>query len=130
MKRRPHFYIVALIISFFTSLALADEQKMNILEVYDQFVMANKATNLCSKPTEVQTKNHFKNTLLVTMKAMQKVKELKPSYSREQIIDVMKKRSDMLSQKINTKVESDGCNNPVIQDLIKRHEIQSNLKLG
>lgn len=130
MKKSLQFYMLALLTVFFAPSVSAEEQKMNILKVYDQFVMANKAADLCAQPSQEQRKNNAKNYILVSMRAMQEIMKLKPEFSKQNVIDVMQKRSKSLVETVDIMIKESGCSDPKTQDLLKRYEIQSNLKFG
>jgi len=97
--------------------------------MFDHFVMAEQAARKCSKPTEKQINKHVRNTALVTINAMKKIKELNPTYSEQDVRDVITNRYKMLWKKFKVKFKDGGCDNPIMKDLLVLYKVQANLEI-
>ena len=53
-----------------------------------------------------------------------------PNRTKEQITDAMKKKTEILSQKVHDIIRDKGCDASHIQDLIKRFYVQAKWKPG
>jgi hypothetical protein len=107
------------------------QQKLDIIQVMGQFVQANYAASQCLKPKpELQTIAKFDlNFRIVTIHATEEMQKRKPELSKQQVYDIFKKGADAVQKQIDEVIRTKGCSDPRIQDLIKRFDIQANLKL-
>lgn len=115
----------ALVISPF---AIA-EQKLDIVQIMGQFVQANHAASKCIKPDQKTLSNFLSNFRVVTVRAVEKLKKQNPGQSDQQIVDGLKQRTGVVEKMIDDTIRANSCSDLRIQDLLKRFEIQANLKL-
>ena len=119
--------IFVFIIGFKQSYAQNDP---DILQIFDQFVTSNAVTGICEKPDE-ETLTHFlANFQMVSVLASKKLKEIYPEYTKDNISRTMKKRSELITQKVNEIVEAKGCTDPDVKIIIKRFYVQAKWKPG
>ena len=129
MKRRISCTLAALLIAVFAVPdVLAEERKIGILKIFDQFVMASKAASRCVEPEEEKLRSFLTNLRIVSQRAAEEVRRRKPDWTGEQIAAVMKKRSEGLSKKVGAVIDEKGCADPRIEDLLRRFEMQAWLK--
>lgn len=67
---------------------------------------------------------------LVTVRAAEEMKKRKPDLTDQQISEKFKTASDAVAKQIDDLIRVNGCSDPRIQDLLKRFEVQANLKFG
>ena len=118
--------IAALLVASSASLA---QQKLDIVEIMGQFVQANYAAGKCLKPDQKTTSKFNSNFKVVSARAMEEMLKRKPGATEQQVSEFFKKASDTVQARINEVIQDKGCSDPRIQDLLKRYDIQANLKL-
>lgn len=97
----------------------------DILQIYDQFVISSAAASRCAKPDK-ETLNYFlANFQIVSTYASQELKKRYPAQAKEQIANAIKNRSDSITHKIFELVREKGCNDPDIQQVVKRFFVQA-----
>jgi hypothetical protein len=103
------------------------QQKLDIIQIMGQFVQSEYAAQKCSKPDERTLAKFNSNFRVVTIRATEEMQKRKPGATVEQITDVFGKASAAVVKQIDDVLKIGGCNDPRIQDLLKRFEIQINL---
>lgn len=112
------------------NIAYAEEKTPDILQIFDQFASSNAAASKCTKPSKETLTKYQANYLMVSLFTSQKLAEKYPKYTKEQISKAMKRKSDFISDKVFKIVKEKGCNDPSIQQLTKRFNLQAKWKLG
>lgn len=131
MKRTSLYQALVVTVAISVSpIALAEEKNLDILGIYDQFIMASKAASKCTEPEKDKLDKFLSNFRVVAHRAGEKIKTRKPDWSEKDVLDRMKMRSDYLSQKVEAVIQEKGCKDDRIVDLIKRFEMQSQLNFG
>ena len=102
----------------------------DILGIFDQFITSSAAAGKCEKPTK-ETLSHFlANLQMVSSFSSKKLKEKYPEYSKENISKTLKRRSDLITKKVNEIIDDKGCADSEVQEIIKRFYMQSKWKPG
>ena len=104
--------------------------KMNIFQIFDQFLLSSHAASSCIKPEEKTLTNHLANFKAVwdrTLNALTKKHSSKP---KEYSLGLMNKRNKFLKIKINEIVKKNGCKDNRIKKFIKIFNIQAKMTLG
>jgi hypothetical protein len=116
--------------SFFaaSSFAIA-QQKLDIVQIMGQFVQASYAASKCSKPDQKTLSSFLSNFKIVSVRATEEMKKRNPGLSDQQIVEGFKKQTTAVEKAIDGAIGTNGCGDPRIQDLLKRFEVQANLKL-
>jgi hypothetical protein len=109
--------------------SLAPAQQLDIVQIMGQFVQAGYATSRCAKPDQIALSNYLANFKLVTFRAMEELRKRNPSQTEQEIVGELKQRTEAVEKTIDEAIRTNGCSDPRIQDLLKRFEIQANLKL-
>lgn len=123
---RMYFLFFTLITAVFPAVA---QQKLDIIQIMGQFVQVNYAASKCLKPDQDKLSRFLANFKIVTVRASEEIRKRNPSMSEQQVAESFKKGSDIVENQINGVLVTSGCSDPRIQDLLKRFEIQVNLKL-
>jgi hypothetical protein len=105
------------------------QQKLDIVQIMGQFVQANYAASQCLKPDQQTISRFQSNFRIVTIRATEEMLKRKPDSSEQQVAEQFRKGTDVVKNKIDEVIRKNGCSDPAIQDLLKRFEIQANLKL-
>lgn len=105
------------------------QQKLDIVQIMGQFVQANHAASKCLKPDGETLARFLHNFKIVTIRASEEVRKRNPALSDQQIGENFKKGQEAVAKQIDAVLAVSGCSDPRIQDLLKRFEIQANLKL-
>jgi hypothetical protein len=108
--------------------SLATAQQLDIVQIMGQFVQAGYATSRCAKPDQRTLSNYLANFKLVTFRAMEELKKRNPSQTEQEIADGLKQRTGAVEKAIDETIRTNGCNDPRIQDLLKRFEMQASLQ--
>lgn len=104
------------------------EQKLDIVQIMGQFVQASYAASRCIKPDQ-ETLSHFLyNYKIVSIRAGEELKKRNPGQSDQQLVDDLRQRTGAVEKAIDEVIRTKTCSDPRIQDLLKRFEIQANLK--
>jgi hypothetical protein len=112
-----------------TSPIAAAEQKLDIVQTMGQFVQASYAASRCIEPDQETLARFLFNYKMVSVRASEELKRRNPGQSNQQIVDGLKQRTSAVEKAIDGVIREKGCSDPRIQDLLKRFEIQANLKL-
>lgn len=124
-------FVKILITSFvltISPLAVA-QQKLDIVQVMGQFVQASYAASRCIKPDQETLSRFLFNFKMVSVRASEELKKRNPEQTDQQIVEGLKQRTSAVEKAIDDVIRAKGCGDPRIQDLLKRFEIQANLKL-
>lgn len=122
--------ILVLIIALSSISPVFAQQKLDIIQIMGQFVQANHAASKCIKPDQSTLSKFLWNFHLVTVRAAEEMKKRKPELTEQQIAEKFKAASDAVAKQIDDVIRSNGCSDPRVQDLLKRFEVQANLKFG
>lgn len=125
-------FFAKVIIAFFASaiapIAVA-QQKLDIVQIMRQFVQASYAASRCIKPNQEMLSRFIFNFKIVSVQANEELKKRNPGQSEQQIVEGLKQRTNAVEKVIDDVIREQGCSDPRIQDLLKRFEMQANLKL-
>lgn len=125
-KSRLHSLIAA------TALAISPvsfaQQKLDIVQIMGQFVQASYAASRCIKPDQQTLSRFLVNFKIASIRATDELRKRNPGYSDQQIVEHLKRGSDAVEKQIDEVIQTNGCGDPRIQDLLKRFEMQANLK--
>lgn len=127
MKRSVKKTLIVIFLLAVSPLAIAQE-KLDIVQIMGQFVQANHAASKCIKPDQRTLSNFLSNFKVVYIRATEELKKRNPSLSDQQIVEGFKQRTSAVEKAIDDVIGKNGCGDPRIQDLLKRFEIQANLK--
>jgi hypothetical protein len=123
---------VKILIAFFAAaispVAVA-QQKLDIVQIMGQFIQASYATSRCIKPDQETLSRFLFNYKMVSVRASEELKKRNPGQSDQQIVEGLKQRTSTVEKAIDDVIRAKGCGDPRIQDLLKRFEMQANLKL-
>jgi mevalonate kinase len=97
----------------------------DILQIFDAFILSSAAARKCVKPDEEVLANYLANFRMISIRAAQELQKRFPDKTKEQIGNVMKKNSELLTEKVDEVIDADGCENEKIDDLIKRFYLQA-----
>lgn len=105
------------------------QQKLDIIQTMDQFLQASYAVSKCGKPDQATHSKFLANFQVVTLRAADEIKKRNPGMSEQQVFETFRTSNTTVARQIDGVIQSGGCGDPRIQDLLKRFEIQANLKL-
>lgn len=97
----------------------------DILQIYDQFTTSSAAASRCIKPDKETLNQFLANFQMVYVYASKELIKRYPDQTKEKIADAMKKRGDSITQKIFEIVRDKGCDDPNIQQVVKRFYVQA-----
>ncbi len=120
--------LLAIVAAAISPIAVA-QQKLDIVQIMGQFVQANYAASRCIKPDQEMLARFLSNYKMVSVRASEELKRRNPGQSDQQIVEDLKQRTSAVEKAIDGVIREKGCGDPRIQDLLKRFEIQANLKL-
>ncbi len=121
-------YLITFLITTISSIADA-QQRPDIVQIMGQFVQSSYAASRCIKPDQKTLSNFLFNYKIVSVRAGEELKKRNPAQTHQQIADGLKMRTRAVENAIDSIISENGCDDPRIQDLLKRFEIQANLKL-
>lgn len=122
MRFINHLFLITICLSF--NFAEAQDSP-NIFQIYDQFVTSRTAATRCAKP-DSQTHKHFSANFEIVSNAVGKELSLRyPERSMAEITAVMSNRQEAVFQKVSEIVLEKGCDDPSIQQVVKRFYVQA-----
>lgn len=98
------------------------------MQIMGQFVQASYAASRCIKPDQETLSRFLSNYKTVSIRAGEELKKRNPGLSGQQIIDDLKQRTGAVEKAIDDVIRTNSCSDPRIQGLLKRFEVQANLK--
>ncbi|MGE5489668.1 MAG: hypothetical protein ACM31P_00105 [Actinomycetota bacterium] len=105
------------------------QQKPDIIQTMDQFLQASYAVSKCGKPDQSTHSKFLANFQVVTLRAAEEIRKRNPGMSDQQVYETFRTSNNTVAQQIDGVLKAGGCGDPRIQDLLKRFEVQANLKL-
>ena len=115
----------ALLASSTSSLA---QTKLDIVEIMRQFILAEHAAKQCLRPDQQTLARFEANRRIVTVRATEEMLKRKPGATARQVAEWYARSTTPVLVHMDEIIRSKGCDDPRIQDLLKRFEIQANLK--
>lgn len=115
----------ALLASSTSSLA---QNKLDIVEIMRQFILAEHAAKQCLRPDQQTLARFEANRRIVTVRATEEMLKRKPGATARQVAEWYARSTAPVLVHMDEIIRSKGCDDPRIQDLLKRFEIQANLK--
>jgi hypothetical protein len=114
---------------FMCTPAVFGGQKLDIIQIMGQFVQARYAASQCLKPDQDTIARFNSNFRIVSIRATEEMLKRRPGSTVTQVSVQFKKGTDTVQKQIDEVIRTKGCDDSRIQDLLKRFEIQANLKL-
>ncbi len=108
---------------------LAVAQQLDIVQIMGQFVQVSYASSRCAKPDQEKLANFLKNFNIVYTRGTEELKKRNPTKSEHQVLQGLKQSVAAVEKAIDEVIRDKGCNDPRIQDLVQRFDMQANLKL-
>ena len=127
MKKLLTRTIITLLAVVISPIVIA-QQKLDIVQIMGQFVQASYAASRCIKPDQETLSRFLFNFKVVSVRAIEELKKRSPGQSDQQIVEDLKRRTSAVEDAIDDVIRARGCGDPRIQDLLKRFEIQANLR--
>ena len=115
----------ALLASSTSSLA---QNKLDIVEIMRQFILAEYAAKQCLRPDQQTLARFEANRRIVTVRATEEMLKRKPGATARQVAEWYARSTAPVLVHMDEIIRSKSCGDPRIQDLLKRFEIQANLK--
>jgi hypothetical protein len=119
---------ISICISLTSQVAVAG--KINIFQIFDQFLLASHAASSCTTPDDNVLTNQIANFQAVWLRTAEEIKKRNPSDSEEVIEERMNNRNETLKSKVKGIIKQGGCEDSRIQTLIKLFSAQAEMKLG
>lgn len=102
--------------------------KTDILKIFEHFTLANAAASKCIKPEKLELTSFLANYQMVSVHALQEIQERKSGITKKQAQEILKAGSTKVTKAVHSVIAKEGCENPKIQDLIKRFHVQAKWK--
>jgi hypothetical protein len=125
-----HKYIILLFFTLSGINPVHATDKLDILSIFDQFVTSGAAASQCDKPSKETLTKFLANFQMVSILASKKLKEQYPKATSERIEQAKKKRTEKITTEVEEIVDKNGCDNPDVQEAIKRFYVQAEWKPG
>jgi len=103
-------------------------EKTDVLKIYEAFTLTSAAAGKCIKPDKEELTSFLANYQMVTVSVQTELKKRKPELTKEQAGNIINVSGKKLTGAINTFIEKEGCENPKIQELIKRFHVLAKWK--
>lgn len=105
------------------------QQTLDIVEIMGQFIQARYAASKCANPDPETLARFVQNLEIVSIRATEEMRKRNPAMSEHSVQALFERGSDAVARRIDGVLAANGCSDPRIQDLLRRFEIQANLKL-
>ena len=96
--------------------------------MYNQFTAVSAASGKCMTPQKDELTAFLANYKMVTTLMYQEIKKRKPDFTEEQVKKAIKMGNSKVTAAVYKVIETESCNSPKIQDLIKRFHVQTKWK--
>jgi len=106
----------------------SNAENINILKMYNQFTAVSAASGKCMTPQKDELTAFLANYKMVTTLMYQEIKKRKPDFTEEQVKKAIKMGNSKVTAAVYKVIETESCNSPKIQDLIKRFHVQTKWK--
>ena len=106
----------------------SNAENINILKMYNQFTAVSATSGKCMTPQKEELTAFLANYKMVTTLMYQEIKKRKPDFTEEQVKKAIKMGSSKVTAAVYKVIETESCNSPKIQDLIKRFHVQTKWK--
>jgi hypothetical protein len=106
----------------------SNAENINILKMYNQFTAVSAASGKCMTPQKDELTAFIANYQMVTTLMYQEIKKRKPDFTEEQTKKAIKMGGSKVTSAVYEVIETESCNSPKIQDLIKRFHVQAKWK--
>lgn len=106
----------------------SNAEHTNILKMYNQFTAVSAASGKCMTPQKDELTSFLSNYQIVTTLMYQEIKKRKPDFTEGQVNKAIKMGSSKVTAAVYKVIETESCNSPKIQDLIKRFHVQAQWK--
>lgn len=110
-----------------TPAALA-QNKLDIVEIMRQFILAEHAAKQCLKPDQQTWARFEANRRIVVVRSTQEMLKRKPGATVRQVSEWYARSTVPVMEHMDAIIRTKGCGDPRIQDLLRRFEIQANLQ--
>lgn len=104
------------------------QHKLDIVEIMRQFILAEHAAKQCLKPDQQTLARFEANRRIVAIRSTQEMLKRKPGATAKQVAEWYAHSTAPAMLQIDAVIRSKGCGDPRIQDLLKRFDMQANLK--
>ena len=129
MKRRI-FALASLIISFFAPSTLVGQGRVDIVQIYQDFLASRVAALECGAIDKTTEQKFLSNQMSVTIRATQALHERNPTLSDTVLKDRLIAAQQLLQTTVKTEISQKGCASERIQQLLKLYKIHSAMSLG
>lgn len=100
-------------------------ERIGILKIYDQFIVSSAAAGQCIEISDEAATHFLANFQMVSIHASQELARQYPEHTELQIAKAMERKRDLLTSKVIELVRNRGCDDPDIQEVIRRFEVQA-----
>jgi hypothetical protein len=119
-------HLIALIgLTLLTTPLPAQERKVTIVQIWENFLASSVAHNKCGTKDEALEKKFAMNLFEVTIRATQKVKEEKPENPEAELVKLMDNKGKEIRAKVEEIAASKGCDFDGIQRLLKLYKFHA-----
>ena len=99
-----------------------------ILRIYEDFTRVSTSAGACAKPSKEELTNFLANYQMVSALALQKIQEMKPSFSKEQAAEKLKGAGKGITKQTQEKISKEGCDSASIKELVEKFHKLSDWK--
>ncbi len=123
-------YIIILLFTLSGINPVHAADKLDMLSIFDQFITSGAATSQCEKPSKETLTKFLANFQMVSILASKKLKEQYPKATSQNIEQAKNQRTEQITTKVEEIIGKKGCDNPDVQEIIKRFYVQAEWKPG
>ena len=120
-------FISTLFLLSYSSLSFS-QNNLDIVQILGQFYQASYATSKCTVLSQELQQSFSKNFEIVSFRARESIKSKNKGISDSEISSQLNKGKTAVESQIESVIQSKGCSDPRIQDLLKRYVVQATLK--
>lgn len=120
--------VVVLVVLGLVSPAAA-ESRIDILEIFDQFMISNAVASRCEKPDEQKAAKFLANMNTVRIFATKKLMQMSKDATEKTIDKAAVERYRRIDKAISDVIAREGCDAPQIKEARKRFDVQAEMNL-
>jgi hypothetical protein len=119
--------MVAGLVLAFVPLASQAEGRVDIVQIWQNFVASSVAARECGGVEKATEQNFLVNLTTVTTRATQALQERNPTVSPADLTGKMEAASGQIKDKVEAEIKQNGCPSPKIQPLLQMYKIHAGM---
>ncbi|MBX9633561.1 MAG: hypothetical protein K2X44_01145 [Magnetospirillum sp.] len=119
--------VIAWGLAMFAAPAAAQQERPDILTIWDQFSISNSIASKCVKPDEAKLAKFLLNYQIVSTHAALRLKQMSPEWSSARIDQAMTGRYTEIDKTMTEVIVQESCDGPKVKEALRRFDMQARI---